>query len=458
MPDTPCRARRACRAWKRAPAPMAHCRLPEEKEAGAVTAVCLVFANQVAQKEETHPVIQRMGHKIPSQPLPRPCIARSVLATAASDGDDGPARGLLVPCIVAPLCTSLPLVRRTRRQHLSFPSSVCKKIERATEKEKSQSCELHMQGRRLKKKDETERSFFLDKRRRGQREARGTAQQRMATGLKGLLEAAACLCGQRDAKLSPSLRDKPEQGEHTERRRCPCLLLTSAAATELLKARLQNRIAAYRARLGLEADVGKEDVERATGSSAFEALVAIHDAAKTPGEEGTDGEGASSSTGPAPLFGSRDLQTLRTLLSIVTQWYFSPLLASYDECLASLASPTGEVPEDGRATSRLQELPNEAKLRQNRLEQRAVLEQTTKQMDKTTSSLQNMLLGRAASAQGQKEVVNAVINTCASHILAIAIRLGYGPRFKPVAGGEGPSDSNEQREQARSVVINLLKT
>lgn len=279
----------------------------------------------------------------------------------------------------------------------------------------------------------------------------------MATGLKGLLEAAACLCGQRDAKLSPSLRDKPEQGEHTERRRSPYLLLTSAAATELLKARLQNRIAAYRARLGLEADERVEDVERATGSSAFEALVAIHNAAETLGEEGTDGEGASSSTGPAPLFGSRDLQTLRTLLSIVTQWYLSPLLASYDECLASLASPTGEVPVDGRAASRLQELPDEAKLREIRLEQRTTLEKTTEQMDQTTSSLQNILLGRAASAQGEKEVANAIINSCASHVLAIAIRLGWGPRFKPVAGGKGPSDSNDHREQARSVVIDLLK-
>lgn len=162
-----------------------------------------------------------------------------------------------------------------------------------------------------------------------------------------------------------------------------------------------------------------------------------------------------------PLVGARDLALLRTLISLVTQWHLLPLLASYDSCLACLARQVGV--EEAKSTSKGQNLPDKTELRQRRGEQRDNLQKETRASLSAVLILESMLPIASTTTQtgnenGRHEIGNAVLKYCASHILALAIRVGWGPKVRSTTDVYGDSPPVEPSEQGRSVVVNLINS
>lgn len=179
------------------------------------------------------------------------------------------------------------------------------------------------------------------------------------------------------------------------------------------------------------------NLEDETGDSALDAIEVIHQALL---------DIPSQSLGiSAPILGARDLNTLRTLISIFSSWKLTSLVSTYDATLSTLQSAT----LSGVQSAKLQEIPNETLLNERR----------KVQVDRYSIiffTACNVLhrLRRILGLDGEKtEVSYAVLRICSPHIVALAIRLAWGPTLQQL-----DETGQAERNAAAAILSDLLRT
>lgn len=205
--------------------------------------------------------------------------------------------------------------------------------------------------------------------------------------------------------------------------------------------RLERRLEAYRHAIRLDERIPFSNLEDETGESALNAIEAIHRALLDKDSI----ESSQSSTTSAPTLGARDLNTLRTLLSILSSWKLACLVSAYDMTLGNLHSAT----LSGEQSAKLQEIPDEALLNQRR--------QVEAQRYSAIFSAASDLLKRLGFILGldeeRTEVSNAVLRTCSPHIVALASRLAWGP-----LSHKEDKKGQSEKSAAATVLFDLLRT
>lgn len=314
-------------------------------------------------------------------------------------------------------------------------------------------------------------------------------------GLRSAIAAAAILCGERDEKVPVGAKSEKGElarigrveercgapGRRKNCRRASSLILRASLAFSILlllhgpdrlSSRLQKRLCDFHTAcpqyMGSEAERQSAQVEFDTGSAALWALKKVHEesdricraaaAESSATSAAVSEQGASSSTrneGDALLFGVRDLQTLRTLISIVCNWALLPCVGQYDSAFAGAGArgAHSEQAEVGAQTKRFVELPSDAELQVWRGKSIRRLQTTCDRMAGLIDDFAEMVPSNAASL-GQNILSDAIVTGCAPYLLALGLRLGWGPSLIgkiPVISSEGIS------KKATSLVSNILK-
>lgn len=198
-----------------------------------------------------------------------------------------------------------------------------------------------------------------------------------------------------------------------------------------LAARLEWRLNAYFDAAEKEGQVRIDSVEDQTGECALATLHDIHVAVASQ-------EDKRPSADELPVLGARDLRTLRTLLSIVATWRLAALVNKFDISLGALqsASVTSHAP------AKLEEVPDEETLCARRKAEVERYNSTCSAMADTLSTMRDV----AGLDSLRSEVSNAVLHTCAPHMVALAIRVAWGPAVQ-----------GESKKEALSLLTGLLK-
>lgn len=207
----------------------------------------------------------------------------------------------------------------------------------------------------------------------------------------------------------------------------------------LLARRLRRRLAAYYEIVGVSpASAEDEDdtgLQRQTGEAALHAAESIHHAAR-----GQEGASPSASASTVPLFGARDLQTIRTLLGILANWNFGHHIDAYDRALAAFRGR-----HDRPKLQEVTEEENDAESKRKRF----VTSRRT--LSDAAQRVQNMLPD-ASALHEPRPIGAALLSACSLHILAAGLRLGWGPVGLPT-----DLQQDDVAKQGTSLVSRLLK-
>lgn len=179
-------------------------------------------------------------------------------------------------------------------------------------------------------------------------------------------------------------------------------------------------------------------LEDQTGDLALDALLAIHRAL-------LDTQCCDTSRSLRPALGARDIKTLHIVLAVITNWKLGSLISAFDASFGTLqcAFLSSEAP------ARLVELPDEAALSKTR---QLEIEKLSCICSASSKALHRLMIPLGLEGS-RSQVSDALLHSCAPHIAALAIRIGWGPLMQ-----RGNQERQGQKEAAMTFLSNLLRS